>query len=75
MAADKTGRSSSIEETTLVRASEGSVAVAGDNINSTITIYNHDPEEIKRLAQQLDRSEGDRRAAEAKATSWPGSST
>ena len=59
--------SSSIEETTLVRASEGSVAVAGDNINSPITVYNHDPEEIKRLAQQLDRFEGDRRAAEAKA--------
>jgi hypothetical protein len=35
--------------------------------NSPINIYNRDPEEIERLAQQLDRSEGDRRAAETKA--------
>ena len=35
--------------------------------NSPINIYNRDPEEIRRLAQQLDRSEGDRRAAEQKA--------
>jgi hypothetical protein len=42
--------------------------VIADRItSSTITIYNHDPEEIKRLADRLDRSEGDRRAAEAKA--------
>ena len=43
--------------------------VIADRITSrTITVYNHDPEEIrKRLAQQLDRFEGDRRAAEAKA--------
>jgi tetratricopeptide (TPR) repeat protein len=33
----------------------------------TFNIYNHDPEEIKRLADRLNRSEGDRRAAEAKA--------
>ena len=35
--------------------------------NSPINIYNRDPEEIRRLAEQLDRSEGDRRAAETKA--------
>ena len=33
----------------------------------TINIYNRDPDGIKRLADQLDRSEGDRRAAEQKA--------
>jgi hypothetical protein len=42
--------------------------VAAQSItNSPINIYDRDPDEIKRLAQQLDRSEGDRRAAEAKA--------
>ena len=35
--------------------------------NSPINIFNRDPEEIKRLAGQLDRSKGDRRAAESKA--------
>jgi hypothetical protein len=42
--------------------------VAAQSItNSPINIYNRDPEEIKRLAEQLDRSEGNRQAAEAKA--------
>src|SRR5271166_1669962 len=42
--------------------------VAAETItNSPINIFGHDPEEIKRLADQLDRSEGDRRAAEQKA--------
>jgi tetratricopeptide (TPR) repeat protein len=45
----------------------GGVAAGRDIVNSPINIYNRDPDEIKRLAQQLDRSEGDRRAAEAKA--------
>jgi hypothetical protein len=35
--------------------------------NSPITIYNRDPEEINRLAQQIDRSKEDQKAAEAKA--------
>jgi tetratricopeptide (TPR) repeat protein len=42
--------------------------VAAQSItNSPINIYNRDPEEIERLSKQFDRSEGDRRAAEAKA--------
>jgi tetratricopeptide (TPR) repeat protein len=40
---------------------------AGSITNSPITIYNRDPEEIQRSARQLDRSEEDRKAAEAKA--------
>jgi membrane protein involved in colicin uptake len=42
-------------------------AGAGTISGGTFNIYNHDPEEIKRLADQLDRSEADRRAAEANA--------
>ena len=51
--------------------SGGAVGVAGaQNVrieNQTFNIYNHDPDGIKRLADQLDRSDGDRRAAEQKA--------
>jgi hypothetical protein len=47
---------------------EAAGGVAAQSItNSPITIYNRDPEEIKRLSQQADRSDADRRAAEAKA--------
>jgi tetratricopeptide (TPR) repeat protein len=44
----------------------GGVAAQTIN-NSPINIYNRDPEEIRRSAQQLDHSEEDRKAAEAKA--------
>ena len=51
--------------------SGGAAGVAGaQNVrieSQTFNIYNHDPDGIKRLADQLDRSEGDRRAAEQKA--------
>lgn len=44
---------------------EAPAGMAAQSItNSTINIYNRDPEEIRRLAQRLDRSDGDRRAAE-----------
>ena len=47
---------------------EAGGGVAAETItNSPITICNRDPEEIKRLADQLDRSEGDLRAAEQEA--------
>lgn len=42
----------------------------GDTVNCdnrTMNVYNRDPEALQLLARQLDRSEGDRRAAEAKA--------
>jgi tetratricopeptide (TPR) repeat protein len=47
---------------------EAPSGVAAQSIsNSVINIYNRDPEEIKRLSQRADRSDADRRAAEAKA--------
>lgn len=53
------------------QVSGGTVALAGaqEVRVRTINIYNHDPEGIRRLADQLDRSDGDRRAAEEKAAS------
>jgi hypothetical protein len=43
------------------------IASGGDVTNSVVNIYNQDPENIKRLAEVLDRSTQDRAAAEAKA--------
>ena len=52
--------------TTRIEAAGG--AGAGTITGGTFNIYNHDPEELKRLAERLDRSEHDYRAAEAEAT-------
>src|SRR4051812_44062751 len=58
-AADKESRPTRIE------AAGG---VAAQTISGgTFNVYSHDPEDIKRFAERLDRSEADRRAAEVKA--------
>jgi tetratricopeptide (TPR) repeat protein len=48
-------------------AAGSGIAVGRDVNNSTLNVYNRDPEALQLLARQLDRSEGDRRAAVAKA--------